>query len=99
MSNTASRYGTAPVVNPRGLTYNVTCHQWFISGMCTIRILPTICVHICRVSRVAVHSSTSSDGHWWVRAGPFMSLLHLLHIRSYGPTSSLLEAAAACRYQ
>src|SRR6478752_8696089 len=38
-----------------------------------MRILPTIWVHICKVLRVAVHSSTVRDGHSWVRAGSFIS--------------------------
>jgi hypothetical protein len=74
----------APVVNPRGLTYKVTCHQWLINGMFAKRILPTICVHMCRVSRVGVQSSTRSDGHPLVLAGasiwaPFDWQLHGRH--------------------
>jgi hypothetical protein len=39
---------------------------------------------MCKVSRVAVHSSTTRDGQASVREVPFMSLLHLLHFRSHG---------------
>ncbi|MCO5571888.1 hypothetical protein L7F22_025636 [Adiantum nelumboides] len=55
-------YGTADVVSPRGPTYSVTCHQWLSSGAWAMRILPTIWVHMCRVSRVAVQSATRRLG-------------------------------------
>src|ERR1700754_59261 len=64
MSKTPASYGIADVVKPRGLTYRVTCHQWLISGACVSRILPTIWVHMCSVSREAVHSSTRNDGQF-----------------------------------
>src|SRR6266849_688931 len=53
----------ADVVSPRGVTYNVTCHQWLRKGLSAILTLPTICVHRCRVSQVSLHASNGSDGH------------------------------------
>src|SRR5438477_9674797 len=50
------------VVNPRAETYSVTFHQWFTSGVCFMRILPTICVHMCTVASVSCHSSRMSSG-------------------------------------
>jgi hypothetical protein len=43
-------YGIGDVVRPREVTESVTCHQWFTGGLKASRILPTICVHICRVA-------------------------------------------------
>src|SRR4051812_23877856 len=51
------------VVRPRALTYSGTFHQWFSLGVFASRTLPTIWVQSCRVSRVADHSATGSDGH------------------------------------
>src|SRR4051794_8171350 len=66
-SNSTSKapdpYGTAEVVSPRGLTYSVTCHQWLIIGACARRTLPTIWLHMCRVSLVSAQSATRSCGH------------------------------------
>src|SRR5215813_11098533 len=63
-SNSASKapapYGIDDVVRPRGLTYNVTCHQWFSSGASASRVLPTICIHMCSVSCVSRHSASAS---------------------------------------
>src|SRR5258706_4049827 len=53
----------AEVVSPRGVTYRVTCHQWLRKGESSMRTLPTICVHICSVSRVSFHASYGNDGH------------------------------------
>src|SRR5690625_461894 len=61
-SNSLPPCGMAPVVNPRGLAYSVTCHQWFTNGACDIRTLPTIWVHICSVSRVCAQSATRNRG-------------------------------------
>src|SRR5689334_21874643 len=55
--------GIGPVVRPRELTYNVTCHQWFNGGQSAIRILPTICVHMCKVRYVSCHSCKGNGGH------------------------------------
>src|SRR5258706_792226 len=52
----------AEVVSPRGVTYRVTCHQWLRKGESSIRTLPTICVHRCRVWQVSRHSSYGSAG-------------------------------------
>ncbi|GLW66669.1 hypothetical protein Arub01_49130 [Actinomadura rubrobrunea] len=41
----------------------MTCHQWLTSGACANRILPTIWVHMCRVSRVSAQSATRNRGH------------------------------------
>src|SRR5437763_9159444 len=51
------------VVSPRGVTYNVTCHQWLRKGLSSILTLPTICVHRCRVWQVSLHASKGSAGH------------------------------------
>ena len=58
------RAGIDDVVSPRGVTYSVTCHQWLTIGACARRILPTICVQRCSVSRVAVQSSTRNAGQF-----------------------------------
>src|SRR6266550_9081460 len=50
------------VVRPRAETYSVTFHQWLTSGVCFMRILPTICVHMCTVASVSCHSSRMSSG-------------------------------------
>src|SRR5256885_13420668 len=50
------------VVSPRGVTYNVTCHQWLRKGLSSILTLPTICVHRCRVWQVSLHASKGSAG-------------------------------------
>jgi hypothetical protein len=62
MSNTPERHGIADVVSPVG---DVQRHlpPVVTSGARTRRILPTICIHMCRVSRVAVQSSTRRLGH------------------------------------
>src|SRR5262249_24367402 len=52
----------APVVSPRALTCSAAFHQWFTLGVSARRTLPTICVHICRVSRVACQAPGGSAG-------------------------------------
>src|SRR6266566_8617776 len=52
------------VVSPRGVTYKVTCHQWFTNGLSSILTLPTICVHIWSVSQVSLHASYGRAGHF-----------------------------------
>src|ERR1700677_1929300 len=52
----------AEVLRPRALTYSGTFHQWACSGLSARRTLPTICVHMCRVSAVADQSSQRSSG-------------------------------------
>src|SRR5947209_20623670 len=58
----------ADVVSPRGVTYNVTCHQWFSGGPSSILTLPTICVHRCKVSRVSRHASNGRTGQLSARS-------------------------------
>src|SRR5580698_900261 len=53
----------ADVLNPRAVTYSGTFHQWFCSGVSASRVLPTICVHMCRVSAVSDQWLHSSSGH------------------------------------
>src|SRR5689334_23357143 len=53
----------ADVVSPRGVTYSVTCHQWFTNGLSSILTFPTIWVHRCSVSHVSCHASNGNDGH------------------------------------
>ena len=50
-------------MRPRAVTYNATCHEWFSQGICTSRILPTICVHKCSVSHVSFHAANGNSGH------------------------------------
>src|ERR1700730_8050635 len=57
------RYGMADVASPRGVTYNVTCHQWFTNGLSSILTFPTIWVHMWSVSHVSFHASNGNDGH------------------------------------
>jgi hypothetical protein len=61
-SKVLPRYGMADVVSPRGVTYNVTCHQWFTNGLSSILTLPTICIHRRSVSQVSLYASNGSDG-------------------------------------
>src|SRR6266568_1041225 len=56
------------VVSPRGVTYKVTCHQWFTNGLNSILTLPTICVHIWSVSQVSFHASNGSAGQLSARS-------------------------------
>lgn len=63
ISKTAVPYGIAEVVKPRGVTYEVTCHQWLTNGECARRTLPTICAHMCNVCLVGAQSSTRRLGH------------------------------------
>src|SRR6476659_5698818 len=79
MANALSPCGIKPVVRPRAETYSTTFHQWLISGVFSMRTLPTTCVISCSVSRVSTHSATGISGHpeaesdmctsYWV-AGP-----------------------------
>src|SRR4051795_13712490 len=62
ISTPPSRYGMSEVVSPTEFTYSVVCHQWFIGGASARRVLPTICVHMCSVSRVACQAATGSSG-------------------------------------
>src|SRR5260370_36325051 len=55
--------GIGDVPRPRAVTYSGTFHQWFCRGVRASRVLPTICVHICRVDAVASHSCHGSGGH------------------------------------
>src|ERR671919_3268918 len=63
ISNARGSAGICVVVTPRGETYSVTCHQWLIDGVCTMRILPTICNHMCTVAHDAAHSESGTLGH------------------------------------
>src|ERR1700747_1881880 len=62
ISNVATPYGIGEVVSPREVTYSVTCQEWLIHGLSVSRILPTICVHMCRVTAVSFHSAKGRDG-------------------------------------
>src|SRR3954464_11501500 len=62
ISTPPSRYGMSEVVSPTEFTYSVVCHQWFIGGARARRVFPTICVHMCSVSRVACQAATGSSG-------------------------------------
>src|SRR3954471_18840315 len=63
MENALPPCGIKPVVRPRADTYSTTFHQWFISGVFSMRTLPTTCVISCRVSRVSTHWATGISGH------------------------------------
>src|SRR6266436_9689988 len=56
-------YGMGLVVRPLAVTYSVTCQEWLIQGLCVRRILPTICVHMCKVAQVSLHASRGRLGH------------------------------------
>src|SRR5437773_1527735 len=58
------------VVSPRAVTYSATCHQWFCLGASASRVLPTICIHMCSVSRVSRHSESGRLGHVMTRGYP-----------------------------
>src|SRR3954469_9564001 len=103
ISNAPAPYGIDDVVSPRGLTYSVTCHQWLTSGACAIRILPTIWVHMCRVSRVAVQSSTRRAGQLVVVAtfviGSSPWADRCAHARRAAPRSAALPATRGPRVE
>src|ERR1700722_20924538 len=54
--------GISEVVSPRAVTYSVEFHQWFDRGSRPSRVLPTIWVHRCTVSRVGCHCSSGREG-------------------------------------
>src|SRR4051812_331942 len=54
------------VVRPRALTYKGTFHQCVCRGVSARRVLPTICVHMCRVSAVSLQSAHLNSGHGFV---------------------------------
>src|SRR5258705_177369 len=60
--NVRSRSGIGDVVSPRGVTYRVTCQEWFTQGLFASRTLPTICVHRCSVA--ARPTVPTLDGSW-----------------------------------
>ena len=62
IENVRAPCGIGPVVSPRGLTYSVTCQEWLIHGVWAMRILPTICVHMCSVASVSFHGSYGRSG-------------------------------------
>src|SRR5207247_8686470 len=62
ISNVQTPCGIGEVVSPREVTYSVTCQEWFVHGLRVRRILPTICVHMCRVMAVSFHSAKGRDG-------------------------------------
>src|SRR6266576_1674156 len=62
ISNVQTLCGIGEVVSPREVTYSVTCQEWFVHGVRVRRILPTICVHMCRVMAVSFHSAKGRDG-------------------------------------
>jgi hypothetical protein len=55
--------GTGEVVKPRGVTYRVTCQEWFSQGDLVSRILPTIWVQSCSVAQVSRHAAVGNSGH------------------------------------
>src|SRR4030081_745700 len=83
----------ADVVSPRGVTYNVTCHQWFTNGLSSILTLPTICVHRCKVSRVSLHASKGRAGQLSAR-----SLGYVLFVLSICCSSSWLSFYSISAY-
>src|SRR6266513_4073048 len=64
ISNVQTPCGIGEVVSPREVTYSVTCQEWFVHGLSVSRILPTSCVHMCRVMAVSFHSAKGREGHW-----------------------------------
>ncbi len=50
------------MVRPRALTCSATFHQWLTLGVSARRTLPTICVHMCSVSRVGCQAERGSAG-------------------------------------
>src|SRR5206468_3833476 len=63
ISNVQTPCGIGEVVSPREVTYSVTCQEWFVHGVRVRRILPTICVHMCRVIAVSFHSAKGRAAH------------------------------------
>src|SRR5258708_33829721 len=74
-SKILSLKGIGDVVSPRAVTYNGTCHQWFIYGLSSSLTFPTTCVHICSVSHVSFHASNGNAGH---SSGTFSSAILFL---------------------
>src|SRR5947208_7268200 len=68
ISNVQTPCGIGEVVSPREVTYSVTCQEWFVHGVRVRRILPTICVHMCSVAAVSIHSAKGKDGQNFSRS-------------------------------
>jgi hypothetical protein len=46
ISNVRPRIGMGEVVSPREVTYSGTLHEWLVHGDSSMRIFPTIWVHM-----------------------------------------------------
>src|SRR5437870_1266556 len=68
--NRRSPWGMGLVVRPCAVTYSGTCHQWFSGGVAAIRILPTICVHMCTVVRVSAQPCSGPVGRCEIGRSP-----------------------------
>src|SRR2546427_10242278 len=96
ISNVQTLCGIGEVVSPREVTYSVTCQEWFVHGVWVRRILPTICVHMCRVMAVSFHSANGREGHGL--GAPFTSNCYSRLIKSENErfTLSNIPRASSC---
>src|SRR5712691_11456888 len=89
------------VVSPRGVTYNVTCHQWLRKGESSILTLPTICVHRCRVWQVSRHASKGSAGQcsaWSLCWVLLVDMIRSLLFPFFFPKSLSMQASCCTHY-
>src|SRR5207249_4267830 len=96
ISNVQTPCGIGEVVSPREVTYSVTCQEWFVHGVRVRRILPTICVHMCRVMAVSFHSAKGRAGHEF--DAPFTGYSYSLLMKSEKErlTLSNIPRASSC---
>src|SRR5262245_51394514 len=62
IENARSPWNSRRVARPRGVTRNAIAQLWLRGGAEASAILPTICVHMCRVAYVSFHSSYGNAG-------------------------------------
>src|SRR6201996_7775778 len=73
------------VVSPRAVGYSVTFQHWFSAGVSAMRILPTICNHICSVAQLSAHALYGSSGQTSIICPPCSRS----HVLSRPPSTNL----------
>src|ERR1700733_5213971 len=86
-------YGISDVVSPRAVTYRLEFHQWFDRGSRPSRVLPTIWVHRCTVSRVGCHCSSGREGQLieWFPSRCLVPHAFMMRCPSLGGTKPLRD--------
>src|SRR6266513_5532841 len=96
ISKVARPCGIGEVVRPRAVTYSVTCQEWLVHGLSVKRILPTICVHMCRVMAVSFHSAKGRDGQKSVVPFTYCYYSRLMKSENERLTLSNMPRASSC---